>query len=131
MDIQLAEGHAQQRDGGQCALQCALYVLRANDRWCGDWWRMYSESYKTVDTNSIWIWALYQIDSILVSHIHTHLLLVAGIKNHWYIKLCLMFSSKRCGICSTCIGTLVVWILYHSQCQWILTTSRVDCQHYG
>jgi hypothetical protein len=58
-----------------------------------------------------------KIGSILVSHIHTHLVLVVGINNDWYIKLFLAFSRKKCGICSTCIGTLVAWMLSHSQHQ--------------
>jgi hypothetical protein len=48
-----------------------------------------------------------KIGLIPVSHIHTHLALVVGINNDWYIKLFLVFSRKKCGICSTCIGTLV------------------------
>jgi len=58
-----------------------------------------------------------KIGLIPVSHSHTHLLLVLGINNDWYIKLFLAFSRKKCGICSTCIGTLVAWMLSHSQHQ--------------
>jgi len=54
-----------------------------------------------------------KIGLILVSHIHTHLVQVVGINNDWYIKRFLAFSRKKCGICSTCIGTLVTWILSH------------------
>jgi len=46
-----------------------------------------------------------KIGSILVSYIHSHLVLVVGINNNRYIKLFLAFSRKKCGICSTCIGT--------------------------
>jgi hypothetical protein len=28
-----------------------------------------------------------------------------------------VFSRKKCGICSTCISTLVAWMLSHSQYQ--------------
>jgi hypothetical protein len=58
-----------------------------------------------------------KIGSILVSYIHSHLVLVVGINNNRYIKLFLAFSRKKCGICSTCIGTLVAWMLSHSQYQ--------------
>jgi hypothetical protein len=51
-----------------------------------------------------------EIGLILVSHIHTDLVLVVGINNDCYIKLFLVISRKKYGICSTCIGTLVVWI---------------------
>ena len=56
-----------------------------------------------------------KIGSILVSHLHTHLVLVVGVNNVRYIKLFPAFSRKKCGICSTCIGTLVAWMLSHSQ----------------
>jgi len=91
--------------------------------------------YKAIDDrclqNSIekWIsiiasgYELYiKIGSIPVSHIHTHLVLDVGINNNWYIKLFLAFSRKKCGICSTCIGTLVAWMISHSQRQRILMT---------
>jgi len=58
-----------------------------------------------------------KIGLILVSHIHTHLVLVVGINNDWYIKLFLAFSRKKCGICSTCISILVAWMLSPSQHQ--------------
>jgi len=45
-----------------------------------------------------------KIGLILVSHIHTHLVLTVGINNNWYIKLFLMFCRKKCGLCSSCIG---------------------------
>jgi len=59
------------------------------------------------------------IGLILVSHIHTQHVLVVGINNDWYFKLFLVFSRKKCEICSTCIGTLVVWswMLSHFQYQ--------------
>jgi len=57
------------------------------------------------------------IGSILVSYIHSHLVLVVGTNSHRYIKLFLAFSRKKCGIWSTCIGTLVAWMLFHSQYQ--------------
>jgi hypothetical protein len=72
-----------------------------------------------------------KIGLILVSYIHSHLVLVVGINNNRYIKLFLAFSKKTCGICSTCIGSLVAWMLSHFQYQRILTTSRVDCRHHG
>jgi len=59
-----------------------------------------------------------KISSILVSYIHCHLGLVVGINNNRYIKLFLAFSRKKCGICSTCIGTLVAWMFL------ILSTSE-------
>ena len=58
-----------------------------------------------------------KIGSIPVSHIRTCLVLVLSINNDWYIKFFLVFSRKKCGICSTCIGTLVAWMLSHSQHQ--------------
>jgi len=58
-----------------------------------------------------------KIGSILVCHIHTHHMLVLGINNDWYIKLFQAFSRKKCGICSTCIGNFVAWMLSHSQHQ--------------
>ena len=85
--------------------------------------------------NSISITSGYElyikIGSILVTHIHTHLVLVVGINHDWYIKLFLALSREKCGICSTCIGTLVAWMLSHSQQQWILITKRVNYRHYG
>jgi len=81
-------------------------------------WKI-SIDYEAIDEgclqNSIEKWILIasgyelciKIDSILVSHIHTHLVLVVGINNDWYIKLFLPFSRKKCRICSTSIGTLV------------------------
>jgi hypothetical protein len=57
---------------------------------------------------------------VLVPHIHTHLVLVVCINNYWYIKFLLVYSRKRCGICSTCISTLIAWILSHSQlCKYL------------
>ena len=38
---------------------------------------------------------MYQIGSVLVSHIHTYLVLVIGINSDWYIKLFLAFSSQN------------------------------------
>jgi hypothetical protein len=36
-----------------------------------------------------------KIGSVLVSHIHTHLVLAVGINNDWYIKLFLAFSRQN------------------------------------
>jgi hypothetical protein len=36
-----------------------------------------------------------KIGSILVSHIHSHLVLVLSINNGWYIRLFLAFSRKK------------------------------------
>jgi hypothetical protein len=58
-----------------------------------------------------------KVVSILIGHIHTHLVMVVHINNDRYIKLSLAFSRKNCGVCSTCIGTLVAWMLSHSQHQ--------------
>jgi len=71
------------------------------------------------------------IGLILVSHIYTHLALVVGINNNRYIKLFLAFCRKKCGICSSCIGTLVAGMLSHSQHEWIVNLQRVDCRHHG
>jgi hypothetical protein len=49
-----------------------------------------------------------KIGLILVSHIHTHLVLVVVINNR-YIKIFLVFSTKKCEIGSTCFGTLVAF----------------------
>jgi len=51
-----------------------------------------------------------KIAFILVSYIHSHLVLVVSINNNRYIKLFLAFSKKKCGTC--CIYGLspVIWL---------------------
>jgi hypothetical protein len=58
-----------------------------------------------------------KIGLILVSYIHSHVVLVVGINLNRCIKFFLAFSRKKCGICFTCIVTPIVWMLSHSQYQ--------------